>query len=179
MLRYSLSSLEGSRQRITFKDFVLSPFTIGHTRRPMALIVSALLAILWMLPRKPALALSGLWSDCRKQRPRQPARVSSPLLHPDPDWDRRDELNPFTPTTTLLAGRMATDGLTEANALMKSLGVLVLLAVIQTQVVHAQTLLSHDEQNVANFAFATQLGSGVYSISGRTLRSTDCHSAIH
>ena len=65
---------------------------------------------------------------------------------------------------------MATDGLTEANALMKSLGVLVLLAVIQTQVVHAQTLLSHDEQNVANFAFATQLGSGVYSISGRTLQ---------
>ncbi len=65
---------------------------------------------------------------------------------------------------------MATDGLTDANALMKSLGVLVLLAVIQTQVVHAQTLLSHDEQNVANFAFATQLGSGVYSISGRTLQ---------
>ncbi len=60
VLRYSLSSLEGFRQRITFKEFVLSPFTIGHTRRPMALIVSALLAILWILPRKPALALSRL-----------------------------------------------------------------------------------------------------------------------
>ena len=34
----------------------------------------------------------------------------------------------------------------------------------------AQTLLSGDEQNVVNFAFATQLGSGVYSVSGRTLQ---------
>jgi len=34
----------------------------------------------------------------------------------------------------------------------------------------AQSLLSGDEQNVANFAFATQLGSGVYSVSGRTLQ---------
>jgi hypothetical protein len=31
-------------------------------------------------------------------------------------------------------------------------------------------LLSRDEQNMANFAFATQLGSGVYSVSGRTLQ---------
>jgi hypothetical protein len=65
---------------------------------------------------------------------------------------------------------MGTDGLTEAYALMKSLVVLVLLAVTQTPVAHAQTLLSRDEQNVANFAFATQLGSGVYSVSGRTLQ---------
>lgn len=35
---------------------------------------------------------------------------------------------------------------------------------------HAQSLLSGDEQNVVNFAFATQLGSGVYSVSGRTLQ---------
>lgn len=34
----------------------------------------------------------------------------------------------------------------------------------------AQSLLSGDEQNVVNFAFATQLGSGVYSVSGRTLQ---------
>ena len=34
----------------------------------------------------------------------------------------------------------------------------------------AQALLSGDEQNVANFAFATQLGSGVYSVSDRTLQ---------
>ncbi len=34
----------------------------------------------------------------------------------------------------------------------------------------AQSLLSRDEQNVINFAFATQLGSGVYSVSGRTLQ---------
>ncbi len=34
----------------------------------------------------------------------------------------------------------------------------------------AQELLSGDEQNVVNFAFATQLGSGVYSVSGRTLQ---------
>jgi hypothetical protein len=33
-----------------------------------------------------------------------------------------------------------------------------------------QELLTHDEQNVVNFAFATQLGSGVYSVSGRTLQ---------
>ena len=65
---------------------------------------------------------------------------------------------------------MGTDGLTEAYALMKSLVVLVLLAVTQTPVAHTQTLLSRDEQNVANFAFATQLGSGVYSVSGRTLQ---------
>ena len=34
----------------------------------------------------------------------------------------------------------------------------------------AQSLLSGDEQNVVNFAFATQLGSGVYSVSDRTLQ---------
>ncbi len=34
----------------------------------------------------------------------------------------------------------------------------------------AQSLLSGDEQNVVNFAFATQLGSGIYTVSGRTLQ---------
>ena len=47
---------------------------------------------------------------------------------------------------------------------------LALLTVTQAPVTRAQTLLSRDEQNVANFAFATQLGSGVYSVSGRTLQ---------
>jgi hypothetical protein len=45
-----------------------------------------------------------------------------------------------------------------------------LLAATLSPVARAQTLLSRDEQNVANFAFATQLGSGVYSVSGRTLQ---------
>jgi hypothetical protein len=48
-----------------------------------------------------------------------------------------------------------------------------LIAVLATAPVpaaHAQSLLSGDEQNVVNFAFATQLGSGVYSVSGRTLQ---------
>jgi len=65
---------------------------------------------------------------------------------------------------------VGTDGPTEAFALMKSLVVLALLTVTQAPVARAQTLLSSDEQNVANFAFATQLGSGVYSVSGRTLQ---------
>jgi len=47
---------------------------------------------------------------------------------------------------------------------------MVLLAATLAPVAGAQTLLSYDEQNVANFAFATQLGSGVYSVSGRTLQ---------
>jgi hypothetical protein len=46
----------------------------------------------------------------------------------------------------------------------------VLLAVAQAPAAAAQTLLSGDEQNVVNFAFATQLGSGVYSVSDRTLQ---------
>ncbi len=65
---------------------------------------------------------------------------------------------------------MGTDRLTETFALMKSFVVLVVLAVAQAPVARAQSLLSRDEQNVANFAFATQLGSGVYSVSGRTLQ---------
>ena len=47
---------------------------------------------------------------------------------------------------------------------------MVLLAATLAPITAAQTLLSYDEQNVANFAFATQLGSGVYSVSGRTLQ---------
>jgi hypothetical protein len=45
-----------------------------------------------------------------------------------------------------------------------------LLAITQPPMARAQSLLSRDEQNVVNFAFATQLGSGVYSVSGRTLQ---------
>ena len=60
VLEYSLSSMEGSPQRIAFKEFVLSPFSTSHNRRPKALLISALLALLWILPRKPALALSRL-----------------------------------------------------------------------------------------------------------------------
>jgi hypothetical protein len=45
-----------------------------------------------------------------------------------------------------------------------------LLAFTRPPGAHAQSLLSGDEQNVVNFAFATQLGSGVYSVSGRTLQ---------
>lgn len=49
-------------------------------------------------------------------------------------------------------------------------GSLVLLAFTRSPEARAQALLSRDEQNVVNFAFATQLGSGVYSVSGRTLQ---------
>jgi hypothetical protein len=65
---------------------------------------------------------------------------------------------------------MGTDGPTEAHAPMKPFVLSVLLAVSQPPSAVAQSLLSPDEQNVANFAFATQLGSGVYSVSGRTLQ---------
>jgi len=47
---------------------------------------------------------------------------------------------------------------------------IAVLAITQPPVARAQSLLSGDEQNVINFAFATQLGSGVYSVSGRTLQ---------
>ena len=47
---------------------------------------------------------------------------------------------------------------------------IALLAGAFSPLAHAQALLSGDEQNVVNFAFATQLGSGVYSVSGRTLQ---------
>jgi len=47
---------------------------------------------------------------------------------------------------------------------------IVLLVMASAPAAHAQSLLSGDEQNVVNFAFATQLGSGVYSVSGRTLQ---------
>jgi hypothetical protein len=46
----------------------------------------------------------------------------------------------------------------------------LLLAAAPAPAVRAQSLLSGDEQNVVNFAFATQLGSGIYSVSGRTLQ---------
>ena len=47
---------------------------------------------------------------------------------------------------------------------------IALLAGAFSPLAQAQSLLSGDEQNVVNFAFATQLGSGVYSVSGRTLQ---------
>jgi hypothetical protein len=47
---------------------------------------------------------------------------------------------------------------------------LPLSALLATEPSHAQSALTRDEQNVVNFAFATQLGSGVYSVSGRTLQ---------
>ena len=47
---------------------------------------------------------------------------------------------------------------------------IALLAGTLSPLAQAQSLLSADEQNVVNFAFATQLGSGVYSVSGRTLQ---------
>jgi hypothetical protein len=46
----------------------------------------------------------------------------------------------------------------------------LLLAIAWAPASRAQSLLSGDEQNVVNFAFATQLGSGIYSVSGRTLQ---------
>lgn len=45
-----------------------------------------------------------------------------------------------------------------------------LLAAAWVPAARGQSLLSGNEQNVVNFAFATQLGSGVYSVSGRTLQ---------
>ena len=46
----------------------------------------------------------------------------------------------------------------------------VLIALLAIAPARAQAPLTRAEQNVANFAFATQLGSGVYSVSGRTLQ---------
>ena len=50
------------------------------------------------------------------------------------------------------------------------LSLVAVLAITRAPTALGQSLLSGDEQNVANFAFATQLGSGVYSVSGRTLQ---------
>ncbi len=46
----------------------------------------------------------------------------------------------------------------------------LLLAAAWAPAGRTQSLLSGDEQNIVNFAFATQLGSGIYSVSGRTLQ---------
>jgi len=43
-------------------------------------------------------------------------------------------------------------------------------ALLATAPARAQEAMTRDEQNVVNFAFATQLGSGVYSVSDRTLQ---------
>ncbi|MBA3563616.1 MAG: glycosyltransferase family 2 protein [Gammaproteobacteria bacterium] len=76
VLRFALSSLEGSQRRVKFKDLFLSPFTTGHTIRPKALIVSALLAILWLLPRKPALAMARLMLQMPKGATTENASIS-------------------------------------------------------------------------------------------------------
>jgi hypothetical protein len=47
---------------------------------------------------------------------------------------------------------------------------MALLAIAGALPARAQTPLTRAEQNVVNFAFATQLGSGVYSVSDRTLQ---------
>lgn len=46
----------------------------------------------------------------------------------------------------------------------------LLIALLAAAPARAQDALTRDEQNVVNFAFATQLGSGVYSVSDRTLQ---------
>ena len=54
---------------------------------------------------------------------------------------------------------------------MRSLSaLLVALSLALAPQARAQQLLSGEEQDLANAAFATQLGSGVYSVSGRTLQ---------
>jgi hypothetical protein len=69
---------------------------------------------------------------------------------------------------------MGTEGLTDTDAhknrFMVKSALMALFAATLAPAAQAQTLLSRDEQNMANFAFATQLGSGVYSVSGRTLQ---------
>jgi len=47
---------------------------------------------------------------------------------------------------------------------------LVLLALIAALPARAQVVLTRSEQVLVNFGFATQLGSGVYTVSGRTLQ---------
>lgn len=56
------------------------------------------------------------------------------------------------------------------NRFVASCLAVFLLAAALTQEACAQAALTRAEQNVVNFAFATQLGSGVYSVSGRTLQ---------
>ena len=56
------------------------------------------------------------------------------------------------------------------SAVRLSCLLMALLAILPVPPVRAQAPLTRAEQNVVNFAFATQLGSGVYSISGRTLQ---------
>lgn len=58
VLVFSLASLEKTPRQAKLGDLLLSPFKSGHTIRLKALIVSAALALLWLLPRTPALALA-------------------------------------------------------------------------------------------------------------------------
>jgi hypothetical protein len=58
VLIFALSSLEKSPRRVRFSELLLSPFITGHTIRSKALAVSAMLALLWLLPRRPALAMA-------------------------------------------------------------------------------------------------------------------------
>jgi glycosyltransferase involved in cell wall biosynthesis len=58
LVRYSLVLMGGSPSAVTFRELVLAPFNTGYTSRPKALLAFILLSILWMLPRKPALAMA-------------------------------------------------------------------------------------------------------------------------
>jgi glycosyltransferase involved in cell wall biosynthesis len=58
LLSYSLNAMEESSQITTFAEFVLSPFRSCHTNRLRALLLSALLCVVWFLPRRAGLRLA-------------------------------------------------------------------------------------------------------------------------
>jgi glycosyltransferase involved in cell wall biosynthesis len=58
LVRHSLAHMEGTPSAVPFLELILAPFSTGHTSRPKAVLVLILLSILWMLPRKPALAMA-------------------------------------------------------------------------------------------------------------------------
>lgn len=58
LLHYSLAEMDDLPQRVGFGEFVSSPFYSRHTNRLRALFLSALLGVLWWLPRGPALGLA-------------------------------------------------------------------------------------------------------------------------
>ncbi|MBA3563429.1 MAG: glycosyltransferase family 2 protein, partial [Gammaproteobacteria bacterium] len=47
LVRHALALMDGSPSAVTFGELVLSPFKTGHTSRFKALLVSALLSVLW------------------------------------------------------------------------------------------------------------------------------------
>jgi glycosyltransferase involved in cell wall biosynthesis len=58
LLRYSLTSLRGDPPGDSFGEFVRSPFYTNHTNKPKAVILSAVLCLIWLLPRNGDLALA-------------------------------------------------------------------------------------------------------------------------